>query len=104
MLRHNYHLGSVEIDLITLDESGVFHFVEVKAWKSADWKHPLESLTSRKQGRYRRAALYFLGERQSPDPGDLIPESLASPEGEGLSFDLIWLDGEGRIEYYEGVF
>ncbi len=44
LLRHNYHLGFIEIDLITQDLNGIIHFVEVKSWLRGDDVHPLVRL------------------------------------------------------------
>ena len=91
LLAHNFHTGFAEIDLITRDELGVLHFVEVRAWQTDSLKHPLESLDARKRQRMRRAAGVFLSSRNAKEGSDSV------------SFDLV-LVIRGAVEVHAGVF
>jgi putative endonuclease len=91
LLAHNFHAGFAEIDLITRDESGVLHFVEVRAWQTDSLKHPLESLDARKRERMRRAAAVFLRSCNAKEGSDSV------------SFDLLLVNNDA-VELHAGVF
>ena len=91
LLAHNFHTGFAEIDLITRDESGILHFVEVRAWQKDGLKHPLESIDARKRERMRSACEVFLRSRNAKEGGDSV------------SFDLA-LAGDSGVEVHFGVF
>lgn len=83
-LASNFHAGFAEIDLITKDETGMLHFVEVRAWQKSGLKHPLESLDPRKQNRMRIAAELFLQGRNAKEGHDSVSFDLALVEGDAV--------------------
>ncbi|MBI3396562.1 MAG: YraN family protein [Spirochaetia bacterium] len=91
LLRHNYHTGGCEVDLITQDSTGTVHFIEVKAWKQSDIKHPLEALDAKKRAGMRRAARLYLLEAGLNDDRQ-------------ISMDLLWIQPDGGVEFFEAIF
>ncbi len=105
LLRHNYHTGYAEIDLLTLEPArAVLHVVEVKAW-AGDMVHPTESfLTKKKRDGLRRAVLSFMSELEN-DAGvtRLIAEHGLHADELDISFDLAWLRGDS-VEWFSELF
>ena len=92
---------------MTLDPEGVLHVVEVKSWADSEIKHPLESLTYKKQERSRNAVLRLLGEldRERTDPAASLYSLLSEIQGEfAVSFDLLWVKPENEFEYFQELF
>ena len=56
----NWRIREGEIDLISLDVHGTFHFVEVKTRSSLAFGHPLEAINRDKAHRMQRLALAWL--------------------------------------------
>ncbi len=114
MLRHNYHVGFGEIDLITLAPDLTLHAVEVKRWAgAAPAVHPLESLTRLKLQRMARALEKFCQEI-SASGSDATVASLRSrcpaaflealQRGDtARSIDLVWVRESDECEWFEGV-
>ena len=90
VLERNWRGGHCEIDIITLDSTGL-HFVEVKSRKAPVAADPLVNVTAAKQKHLVQAALKFLhgGDRRFED--------------EEVNFDIItvvFYGDDARIEYY----
>ena len=60
ILARNWRIREGELDLVTLDRSGLIHVVEVKTRSSAAFGHPLEAIDSAKAHRIQRLALAWL--------------------------------------------
>ena len=60
ILARNWRVREGELDLVTLDRSGLIHMVEVKTRSSAAFGHPLEAIDSAKAHRIQRLALAWL--------------------------------------------
>lgn len=124
LLRHNYHTGFGEIDLVTFDADGL-HFVEVKTWSGEPHDeplvHPLETFTAAKRKRMRDAALRFTTElaallRGGADEAGAYAQiaGLTATAGRlaehNLSFDLVWVKNAGAdkatysCEYFPSLF
>jgi len=114
LLRHNYHAGRAEIDLLTVDPEGRLHAVEVKRWSptSLEAVHPLERWND---GRRRRsllqAAQSFLAELQSEaeEARDLRRElknrrAGFDPAACDVIFDLLLVAPDDSIELYADLF
>ena len=56
----NWRIREGEIDLISLDTRGTFHFVEVKTRSSLAFGHPFEAINKEKAHRMQRLALAWL--------------------------------------------
>lgn len=96
VLQRNYRCGHLEIDIITLDRSGV-HFVEVKSRVAPVTAKPEENVTVSKQRKIADAALRFL--HKSKDErlsGDLE-----------VNFDVVAVTfdgGEEIVEWFPNAF
>ncbi len=111
LLRHNYHLRFVEIDLITVTRDACVRFTEVKSWRDASMLHPLETMTGKRRSDLRRAAGTFLHElsrdRQTLAllrKGVRDEEHCFDPDSATVSFDLLWLRAADDVEYFENLF
>ena len=60
ILDRNWRVREGEIDLITLDKAGAFHFIEVKTRSSLSFGHPFEAITQVKLLRMQRLAMGWL--------------------------------------------
>jgi putative endonuclease len=60
ILARNWRIREGELDLVTLDRSGLIHMIEVKTRSSSAFGHPLESIDSAKAHRIQRLALAWL--------------------------------------------
>jgi putative endonuclease len=60
ILDRNWRIREGEIDLVTLDKTGAFHFIEVKTRSSLAFGHPFEAITPAKLLRMQRLALGWL--------------------------------------------
>jgi putative endonuclease len=63
ILERNYRSSHLEIDIISIDPSGI-HFVEVKARRDSIQAPPQYNVDRAKQSRITRAALGFLNSRK----------------------------------------
>ncbi len=63
ILERNYRSGHLEIDIISMDSTGI-HFVEVKTRKKGIQAPPQENVDKNKQKRIVRAAKAFLRSRR----------------------------------------
>jgi putative endonuclease len=60
ILDRNWRVREGEIDLITLDKAGEFHFIEVKTRTSLSFGHPFEAISQVKLLRMQRLAMGWL--------------------------------------------
>ena len=60
ILDRNWRIREGEIDLISLDKAGTFHFIEVKTRSSLAFGHPFESISQVKLLRMQRLAMGWL--------------------------------------------
>lgn len=60
ILARNWRIREGELDLISLDRTGLIHMIEVKTRSSAAFGHPLEAIDSAKAHRIQRLALAWL--------------------------------------------
>ncbi len=60
IIERNWRIREGEIDIVALQRSGVFAFVEVKTRSSIAFGHPLEAITREKARRMQRLALGWL--------------------------------------------
>lgn len=60
ILARNWRVREGELDLITLDRSGLIHMIEVKTRSSSAFGHPLEAIDSAKAHRIQRLSLAWL--------------------------------------------
>lgn len=60
ILDRNWRIREGEIDLVSLDRDGIFHFVEVKTRSSLAFGHPFEAINREKAHRLQRLALAWL--------------------------------------------
>lgn len=60
ILDRNWRIREGEIDIIALNPSGIFSFIEVKTRSSLAFGHPLEAINSGKADRMQRLALAWL--------------------------------------------
>jgi len=60
ILGRNWRIREGELDLITLDRSGLIHIIEVKTRSSTFFGHPLEAIDSAKAHRIQRLSLAWL--------------------------------------------
>ncbi|MBQ9708061.1 MAG: YraN family protein, partial [Firmicutes bacterium] len=61
IIARNYRCMFGEIDIIAY-RGGCLHFIEVKTRQTAAYGRPCESVNSVKQGRIRKAAVFYLKE------------------------------------------
>lgn len=60
ILERNWRVREGEIDVISLDKFGTFHFIEVKTRSSLAFGHPFESISQVKLLRMQRLAMGWL--------------------------------------------
>ena len=60
ILARNWRIREGELDLISLDRSGLIHMIEVKTRSSTAFGHPLEAIDTAKAHRIQRLALAWL--------------------------------------------
>jgi len=60
ILDRNWRIREGEIDVISLSNDGVFHFIEVKTRSSLAFGHPFEAINRDKAHRMQRLALGWL--------------------------------------------
>jgi putative endonuclease len=93
VVERNWRAREGEIDLITLDSQGVFHFVEVKTRSSMAFGHPFDAITPAKLLRMQRLAL-----------GWLVTHDCFGCEYQiDIASVLVNPDGSHTIEYRAGV-
>jgi putative endonuclease len=60
ILDRNWRIREGEIDLVSLDSNGTFHFIEVKTRSSLAFGHPFEAINREKAHRMQRLAMGWL--------------------------------------------
>lgn len=60
IVERNWRVREGEIDLVTLDKAGSFHFIEVKTRSSLAYGHPFEAISPAKLLRMQRLAMGWL--------------------------------------------
>ena len=60
ILDRNWRIREGEIDLVSLDSNGAFHFIEVKTRSSLAFGHPFEAINRKKAHRMQRLAMGWL--------------------------------------------
>jgi putative endonuclease len=60
VIERNWRIREGEIDIIALNKSGVFSFIEVKTRSSVAFGHPFEAINRDKAHRMQRLALAWL--------------------------------------------
>jgi putative endonuclease len=60
VVERNWRIREGEIDIVALNASGIFSFIEVKTRSSVAFGHPFEAINSEKARRMQRLALAWL--------------------------------------------
>lgn len=93
ILDRNWRVREGEIDVISLDKSGIFHFIEVKTRSSLAFGHPFESITKIKLMRMQRLAMGWL----------VTHDCFGCEYSIDIASVLINPDGTHSLEYRAGV-
>jgi len=93
ILERNWRVREGEIDLISLGEDGIFHFIEVKTRSSLAFGHPFEAINREKANRMQRLALAWLATHSC----------LGSDYAIDVAAVLINADGSHSLEYRGGL-
>lgn len=89
----NWRVREGEIDLVTLDKAGVFHFIEVKTRSSLAFGHPFESISQVKLLRMQRLAMGWL----------VTHDCFGCDYSIDIASVLVDIDGTHTLEYRAGV-
>lgn len=89
----NWRVREGEIDLITLDKAGAFHFIEVKTRSSLAFGHPFEAISQVKLLRMQRLAMGWL----------VTHDCFGCDYSIDIASVLINPDGTHAVEYRAGV-
>ena len=93
VLDRNWRVREGEIDLITLDKTGTFHFIEVKTRSSLAFGHPFEAISPVKLLRMQRLAMGWL----------VTHDCFGCEYSIDVASILIASDGSHALEYRSGV-
>jgi putative endonuclease len=93
VLDRNWRIREGEIDLVTLDKAGAFHFIEVKTRSSLAFGHPFEAITPTKLLRMQRLAMGWL----------VTHDCFGCSYSIDIASVLINPDGTHSLEYRAGV-
>ncbi|MEY3926841.1 MAG: hypothetical protein RIS16_809 [Actinomycetota bacterium] len=93
ILDRNWRIREGEIDLVTLDKAGAFHFIEVKTRSSLAFGHPFEAITPSKLLRMQRLAMGWL----------VTHDCFGCSYSIDIASVLINPDGTHSLEYRAGV-
>jgi putative endonuclease len=93
ILDRNWRVREGEIDLISLDKAGTFHFIEVKTRSSLAFGHPFESISQVKLLRMQRLAMGWL----------VTHDCFGCEYSIDIASVLINPDGSHSLEYRAGV-
>ena len=93
ILDRNWRVREGEIDLITLDRAGSFHFIEVKTRSSLAFGHPFEAISQAKLLRMQRLAMGWL----------VTHDCFGCEYSIDIASVLINPDGTHVVEYRAGV-
>jgi len=89
----NWRIREGEIDLVTFDKAGAFHFIEVKTRSSLAFGHPFEAITPTKLLRMQRLAMGWL----------VTHDCFGCSYSIDIASVLINPDGTHSLEYRAGV-
>ena len=93
VLDRNWRVREGEIDVITLDTQGIFHFIEVKTRSSMAFGHPFESISQGKLLRMQRLAMGWL----------VTHDCFGCEYSIDIASVLLNSDGTHTLEYQTGV-
>jgi putative endonuclease len=93
VIERNWRVREGEIDLITLDKGGVFHFIEVKTRSSLSFGHPFEAISPAKLLRMQRLAMGWL----------VTHDCFGCEYSIDIASILLNPDGSHSLEYRAGV-
>jgi putative endonuclease len=93
VLDRNWRVREGEIDVVTLDSQGVFHFIEVKTRSSMAFGHPFESISQVKLLRMQRLAMGWL----------VTHDCFGCEYSIDIASVLLNSDGTHTLEYQTGV-
>lgn len=93
ILDRNWRVREGEIDLVTLDKEGAFHFIEVKTRSSLAFGHPFEAISQVKLLRMQRLAMGWL----------VTHDCFGCNYSIDIASVLINPDGTHVVEYRAGV-
>lgn len=93
IVERNWRVRDGEIDLVTLDKAGTFHFVEVKTRSSLAFGHPFEAISPAKLLRMQRLAMGWL----------VTHDCFGCDYSIDIASVLISPDGSHSIEYRANV-
>ena len=93
ILDRNWRVREGEIDLVSLDRSGGFHFIEVKTRSSLAFGHPFEAISQVKLLRMQRLAMGWL----------VTHDCFGCEYSIDIASVLVNPDGSHTIEYRTGV-
>ena len=93
VIERNWRIREGEIDIVALNPTGIFSFVEVKTRSSVAFGHPFEAINNDKAHRMQRLALAWLATHKCFGCDYAIDVAAV----------LIATDGTFTIEYRAGV-
>lgn len=93
VIERNWRVREGEIDLITLDRGGIFHFIEVKTRSSLSFGHPFEAISPAKLLRMQRLAMGWL----------VTHDCFGCEYSIDIASILLNPDGTHSLEYRAGV-
>ena len=93
VIDRNWRVREGEIDLISLDKGGTFHFIEVKTRTSLAFGHPFEAISQVKLLRLQRLAMGWL----------VTHDCFGCEYSIDIASVLISPDGRHSLEYRAGV-
>ena len=93
VLDRNWRVREGEIDLVTLDKTGCFHFIEVKTRSSLAFGHPFEAISQVKLLRMQRLAMGWL----------VTHDCFGCEYSIDVASILIASDGSHTLEYRAGL-
>ena len=93
IIDRNWRVREGEIDVISLDKAGTFHFIEVKTRSSLAYGHPFESISQVKLLRMQRLAMGWL----------VTHDCFGCQYSIDIASVLISPDGTHNLEYRAGV-
>jgi putative endonuclease len=93
VIERNWRVREGEIDLVTLDRGGTFHFIEVKTRSSLAYGHPFEAISPVKLLRMQRLAMGWL----------VTHDCFGCEYSIDIASILLSPDGSHSLEYRAGV-
>jgi putative endonuclease len=93
VIERNWRVREGEIDLVTLDKGGTFHFIEVKTRSSLAYGHPFEAISPVKLLRMQRLEMGWL----------VTHDCFGCEYSIDIASILLSPDGSHSLEYRAGV-